>query len=1016
MDLPKYYEDPHTLHVSTEPNRAYYVPADRPLTDPVLSRCDSGRMQLLSGTSWQFHLYDSPEDVEPFQTGALPEGFRPIPVPSCWQTQGYDRHQYTNVRYPFPVDPPHVPAMNPSGAYRTTFRYERMPSAPEAYLVFEGVDSCFYLWINGSFAGYSQVSHSTSEFNVTKYLKEGDNDLAVLVLKWCDGSYMEDQDKFRMSGIFRDVYLLHRPEEGIRDYFIHAAPDGNVSIDLSFRGTPCPVHVKVLSPDGTTAAEGEGTDSVAFTIADPLPWHPEKPTLYTVLLSCCGEVITDYIGLREITVRDNVVLLNGAPILFRGVNRHDSDPVTGFAISTDQMLRDLKIMREHNVNAIRTSHYPNDPRLPMLCDRYGFMLVDEADNESHGMGPAYMTPENRQAGLSHKLWNRGIANNPEYIEATVDRTQRLVERDKNRPSVVIWSMGNECAYGCTFEEALRWVKTRDLSRLTHYESARYTEDTSKHTYDDLDLYSRMYPSLDEIRWYFEGTPDGTPMDYFAYSPKRPMILCEYSHAMGNGPGDLEDYHELMEKYPGFCGGFIWEWCDHAIDEGVLPDGRHKYLYGGDHGEMPHDGNFCMDGLVYPDRRPHTGLKELWNVNRPIRVKRSEEDPNTYIFRNCLNFADTENIACLVHLTVDDKEVDVRPFPLPVISAGASCPVTYTPDLPLKGRCYVRFEYILRTSQPLLEEGFSLGFDEFPLCADVLPCTAKADGSAPQVQNETHRLVIKGSHFACTFDKNTGLFSSWTFRGQDLLTVPMDWQVWRAPTDNDRNIRNEWSMAGLDRLQPFAVGTSYEIRDNTVCIATRLSLAAAAFIPLLRMEVIWHVYPDGTADFTVKARRDELGDYPMLPRFGIRLMLPDAMQQVTYAGMGPYESYVDKHRASYHGTFRAMRDELHEDYIKPQENGSHWDVDRLSVASEDLSLLVLPGDKATFSFNVSPYTKEELTEKMHNFELEPCGSTVLSLDMKQNGIGSNSCGPGVLPPYRFEDRDFTFSLRLIPSLS
>ena len=404
---------------------------------------------------------------------------------------------------------------------------------------------------------------------------------------------------------------------------------------------------------------------------------------------CAGEIITEKVGLREIAVIDGVVSLNGNPILVRGVNRHDSDPVTGFTISLDQMLRDLTVMREHNINAIRTSHYPNDPRFTQLCDRYGFLVVDEADNESHGMSPSYLLPEGRAQQLWHKLWNKGIANHPDWIEATVDRTQRLVERDKNRPSVVIWSMGNECAYGCTFEAALKWTKERDQSRLTHYEAARYNDDPSKYNFDDLDLYSRMYPSLEDIRQYYEGTPDGSPIDYFGFTSKKPYILCEYSHAMGNGPGDLEDYHELMERYPGFCGGFIWEWCDHAIDEGILPDGRHKYLYGGDHGEVQHDGNFCMDGLVYPDRRPHTGLKELWNVNRPIRA--SFDGDKTFTFRNCRDFTDTANIDCQVHRVVDDSEILVQGFPLPVIPVGGQVQVTWESPEPLFGRCYVRFE-------------------------------------------------------------------------------------------------------------------------------------------------------------------------------------------------------------------------------------------------------------------------------------------------------------------------------------
>ena len=1011
MIIPNHFENLHVLHENTMPNRAYYIPASAPMADPVMHRETSDRFQLLSGT-WQFKLYESPDAVEPFQTGELPNGFRPLPVPSCWQNHGYDHHQYTNVRYPFPCDPPHVPHLNPSGAYRRTFTYQVEAAAPRAYLVFEGVDSCFYVWINGTYVGYSQVSHSTSEFDITSVVREGENDIAVLVLKWCDGSYMEDQDKFRMSGIFRDVYLLKRPEAGIADYFVHPSIDGRVTVNVTFRGASVPVHAVVTDAEGNTVAEADGTDALALKIDAPVLWNPEHPYLYTLTLACSGEVITEMVGLRSIRVHDGVVELNERPFLFRGVNRHDSDPVTGFTISLEQMLRDLTVMREHNVNAIRTSHYPNDPRFTQLCDRYGFMVIGEADNESHGMGPAYLSQEQKRQGIeSHKIWNRGIANNPEWTEATCDRVQRSVTRDKNRPSVVIWSMGNECAYGCTFEAALRWTKEYDPSRLTHYEAARYTENPASHSYEDLDLYSRMYPSLEEIRQYYEGTPDGSPIDYFAYTSKKPYILCEYSHAMGNGPGDMEEYHELMERYPCFCGGFIWAWCDHSIDEGVLEDGRHRYLYGGDHGEFPHDGNFCMDGLVYPDRRPHTGLKEFWEVNRPIRA--SFDGKDTFTFRNCMDFTDINGqIQCVAHLTVNDREVIEEPVTLPEIPVGQSAEIHWTSRTRLVGRCYVRFVYILNQDLPLLRRRHVLGFDEFELPgAEKLPAAVHSAAPAPEISDEGRFLTISGRRFSYRYDTATGLFDAITYAGHRLLDHPMDWQVWRAPTDNDRNIRHEWEAAGFNRIQPFASETTSAVEGGAAVIRTAVTLACPCQIPLLKMAVTWTIYGDGALNCSVDAQRDLRADFPMLPRFGVRLMLPDSMWKTIYSGMGPQESYVDKHHAAYHGTFCADRNDLHEDYLKPQENGSHYDVSTVSVSGDGVSLRAV--SDVPFSFNVSPYTKEELTEKAHAFELVPCGSTVLSLDYKQNGIGSNSCGPALLKKYRFDEPSFTFCFTLIP---
>lgn len=405
------------------------------------------------------------------------------------------------------------------------FSYKKDSKAPKTYLNFEGVDSCFYVWVNGSFVGYSQVSHSTSEFDVTELLREGENTLAVLVVKWCDGSYFEDQDKFRMSGIFRDVYLLNRPENGIQDYFVKAIPsedyqDGTITIDFTYRKEPVSVNITLSDAEGKTLAQVTAEGQVSIPVKNAHLWSAEDPYLYKLVLSTGEEAITEQVGIREIHTEKGVLYINGVKVKFHGTNRHDSDPVTGFAISLDQIKKDLTLMKEHNMNAIRTSHYPNAPHFYQLYDRLGFFIIDEADNESHGTSDIYDTDPSWES--RSKRWNEIIADNPLYTESTVDRTQRCVERDKNRPSVVIWSMGNECAYGCTFEEALRWTKKFDSTRLTHYESSRYVSDKRKYDYSVIDLQSRMYPSLDEIRDYFK--EDGT----------KPFVMCEYCHSMGNG--------------------------------------------------------------------------------------------------------------------------------------------------------------------------------------------------------------------------------------------------------------------------------------------------------------------------------------------------------------------------------------------------------------------------------------------------------------------------------------------------
>ena len=450
MIVPKHYEDLHLLHENTMPNRAYYIPASRKMKDLVEHRENSDRFTLLNG-NWKFRYYDSIYDLQEafYEDGYDTSAYYRIPVPGCWQIHGYDHHQYTNTRYPFPMDPPYVPAENPCGAYVHNFEYQADKNAPKAYLNFEGVDSCFYVWLNGSYVGYSQVSHSTSEFDITGFLKEGTNSLAVLVLKWCDGSYLEDQDKFRMSGIFRDVYLLKRPENCVYDYFLktNIAVEGNkadISMTAVCHGADIPVKVSVYDKAGALAAETKcvmnpgDNQKLHLTVENPVLWNSENPYLYTVVIETEHEIITERLGIREIQIADGVVQINGTNVKFRGVNRHDSDPVTGFVISLDQMKKDMLLMKQHNVNSIRTSHYPNAPQFYQLCDQYGFYVIDEADNESHG--PAYIYMKDRSPEAWRARWNRPISDNPEFIEATVDRTQRMVERDKNRSSVICWSM------------------------------------------------------------------------------------------------------------------------------------------------------------------------------------------------------------------------------------------------------------------------------------------------------------------------------------------------------------------------------------------------------------------------------------------------------------------------------------------------------------------------------------------------------------------------------------------------
>ncbi len=1011
MIVPRHYEDPEILHENTMPPRAYYIPASRRMDTLVERREDSDRLQMLGG-KWRFRYYGSIYGLkeEFYRPDYDASAFDRIRVPGLWQTEGYDSHQYTNIRYPFPFDPPYVPQDNPCGAYICDFSYSRDGAAPRACLNFEGVDSCFYVWLNGAYVGYSQVSHCTSEFDVTDVIREGKNRLAVLVLKWCDGSYLEDQDKFRMSGIFREVYLLKRPEQAIRDYFIETAigeGSAEVSVRFAYFGEAVPVSAALYDGEKRLAASAEvrGDGPALLEIAEPVLWNTEKPCLYTLVMETAGEVIVDHVGLREITIAsDKTVRLNGKRIIFRGVNRHDSDPVTGFAVCQDHMLRDLALMKQHNVNAVRTSHYPNAPVFYQLCDKYGFLVIDEADVESHGPAEIFYADNSDE----HKFdcWNEFIADNPLWERAVLDRVRLMVERDKNRPCVVIWSMGNESAYGCTFEKALAWTKARDPHRLTHYESARYRKNGVRYDYSCLDLYSRMYPSADEIREYLDQSPD------------KPLILCEYCHSMGNGPGDLEDYFGLFHGNALMCGGFVWEWCDHAVDHGRTPEGKTIYYYGGDHGETVHDGNFCMDGLVYPDRTPHTGLLEYKNVYRPVRIVSFDQDTGALAVRNYLDFTDLkEYLKICYRVECDGVCREQGTLPAFSVKPGQTGMAALPVRVPERGRTYLKLYYYQKTGAPLIPAGHLLGWEEIPLRTGddrnqaALRWLRPAGTALPPIEVEETdvSVCLKGGEFLYVYDKRTGLFSRIFYHGREYLNRPMELNIWRAPTDNDMYIKQEWKRAQYDRVRARAYTAKLDWMEEGVKISSRISLTAPAVQPVMTMEAVWRIDNGGGIRVSMDVKKDK--EFPELPRFGLRLFLDGEMDDVSYYGMGPEESYRDKCRAATHGLYERRATGLHEDYIRPQENGSHTDCDYVVVSDGEAGLAAI--SEQTFSFNVSPYTQEELEDKKHNYELKPSDDIILCLDYAQNGIGSNSCGPRLMEKYRFDEKNFTFDMKLVP---
>ena len=660
-------------------------------------------------------------------------------------------------------------------------------------------------------------------------------------------------------------------------------------------------------------------------------------------------------------------------------------------------------MKEHNFNAIRSSHYPNAPYFYQMCDRYGFLVCDEADIEAHGPFMLYRkedTDYNR-----FKKWNEKIADDPAWEQAILDRVKRMVARDKNRFCIIFWSMGNESAYGCNFEKALAWTKKYDPSRITQYESARYRNYDVTYDYSNLDLYSRMYPALSEIEEYLE--KDGS----------KPFLLVEYCHSMGNGPGDLEDYFQIIQKDARMCGGFVWEWCDHAIAHGQAENGKTKYYYGGDHGETIHDGNFCMDGLVYPDRTPHTGLLEYKNVYRPVRVVSYDEKTGRLVLHNYMDFDDISDYADILYeITVDGLCVQKGVLDEVSIAPHSDGVMTLKLDIPQSGKVYLKLRYQLKKELPLLPAKHELGFDEV-LLANVdgrnqtaVKWLAEAEEKNEISVSETDtEITLKASDFTYAISKRTGLFTKLQYAGRDYLNHPMELNIWRAPTDNDMYIRAKWESAHFHEAYTRAYKVETIQNQYGVIVMSHVGVVAPTVQKILDVELVWKVESSGRITASMEVSKD--AEFPELPRFGVRVFFNKNLSEASYYGMGPQESYRDKHRAASHGLYRSAVKDLHEDYIMPQENGSHFDCDYVELYNGRYGIAAV--SETPFSFQASNYTQEMLAQAKHNYELEESDSTVLCIDYALNGIGSNSCGPEVLAAYRFDEKEFQFGFTLVP---
>jgi beta-galactosidase/beta-glucuronidase len=932
------------------------------------------------------------------------------------------------VRYPYPIDPPRVPQENPIGLYRHSFSAPEEWKGRRLFITFEGVCSAFYLWINGQPAGFSKGSHMPAEFDVTKHVRPGKNLLAAQVFQWSDGSYLEDQDMWRFNGIFRDVYLTARPALHLRDVEARGmldqeCRDGSVALWVWVRnlgaakaGAAC-VTASLLDARGAPVAEtrlklaaglaaGKQAQLRAnVRVAAPEKWSAEEPNLYTLLLTLSAkdgkslEVLSLPLGFRKVEIRRGVFHFNGAPIKLQGVNRHDTHPDLGYAVSLETMIQDITLMKQHHINAVRTSHYPNDPRWLDLCDRYGLYVVDEADLEAHGFG--YDLPEIP-------------ARMTEFKAAFLDRAERLVERDKNHPSIIIWSLGNEAGYGPNHVAMAGWIRRRDPTRLIHYEGEQHHPEPK--LAPCADIASVMYPHVDSLK--AEGEKKDSP---------RPFFMCEYAHAMGNGPGNLREYWETIRAYPRLMGGCIWEWVDHSVRRRT-PDGREYFAYGGDFGDEPNDGNFCIDGLNFPDRIPHTGLIEYKKILEPVVVEPADLARGKIKIINRYEFISLGHLRGTWRVTCGERTLEQGDLPsLALVAPHGEHVLTLPFHMPKAERGaehFLELDFALNRDMPWAKAGFPMAWAQFalpvapphgasprsgePLLKGGHP-SAVAPEPALAVQESKHQIAISGEDFRMIFDTWEGTLAEWTFRGAPLILSGPKLNLWRAPTDNDKRMKLEWMAAGYDRLQHRLDG--FKVRKESpraLTIEVTSTLAGWNLKPTLRCEYAWRFLGSGEAQLTTHVV--PLNCPAGWPRLGLQMRLPSALDRIAWYGRGPHESYSDRLESARVGVWRGTVQEQYVPYVKPQENGNKTDV-RWVVLHDIRGVGLLATGQPLLNVSAHHYTTHNLADAAHTIDLVRLDETILNLDHAQCGLGSNSCGPRPLDKYLLPPKETTFSVRL-----
>jgi beta-galactosidase len=976
-----YVEDLSPGRGRSRPRAAFTSTAPRAeLTGPWRFRLAAGLRDLTGG-------FESPDfDDREWDT---------IDVPSCWQMTGipgppqYGAPAYTNIIYPFPVDPPRVPDDNPTGEYRREFTIGADWPLAGTLLRFDGVDSCFAVWLNGQLVGDGKGSRLPTEFDVGAALRPGRNVLAVRVHQWSAGSYLEDQDMWWLSGIFRPVQLLARPAGSLRDFLVHADYDHRTGSGTLAVETTGPARLTVPSL-GIVDADPAGP----HVLPGVVPWSDEQPWLYTGELVTDAERIPLRVGFRRVSVEDGLLMLNGRPVLFRGVNRHEWDPYTGRTLSRDTMLADVLLMKRHNINAVRTSHYPPDSYFLDLCDEHGLLVIDECDLETHGF---------RLIG-----WQGNPSDDPAWREAYLDRAERMVERDKNHPCVIVWSLGNEAGTGCNLADMAAWLHGRDPGRPIHYEG-------DHENCDYTDVYSMMYPGYEELAVIgHRQEPRTADPALDAHRRQLPFVMCEYAHAMGNGPGGLADYQQLTEAHPRLQGGFVWEWIDHGIAQRV-PAGpgrpaRERFAYGGDFGETVHDSNFVIDGLVFPDRVPSPGLAEYKKVIEPVRV-RLDTGGRTITVSNGHHSRDTGYLRWRWLLEDEGDPRGGGEVPVPATPAGESSVIPWPQELaaaagaPAAGERWLTVTASLAKDETWASAGHEIAWAQARL--DGRSRARPRPGAArPAVSRGDGRAIIIGD---AEFDAGTGLLR----RLGDFPVGGPRLDLWRAPVDNDLRsqsgmpMADAWRRIGLDRLQHKVLGL--ERTPEGLLLRTRVAPAGTDIAMLA--DYLWEPDTGAPGRILLTVRVQPTGTWPCpLPRLGVGMTVPGTLGDVSWFGLGPGEAYWDSTAAVRAGRYTSTVDGMQTRYVRPQENGNRRQVGWARLTGTDGSGLVITG-MPWFDFTARRWSTRALAAATHADQLESDGRVHLNLDTGQEGIGSASCGPELPVRYQLPPAPATLTIGL-----